>query len=79
LKDAREYTARQRDIHEADHKHLEQAAAIYDRLAKSPNWATIECASPKGNLLSPELIHSAVLDALKAHLPGFAASGKGAD
>jgi dTMP kinase len=78
LKEAREYTARQRDIHEADHKHLEQAAAIYDRLAKSPNWATIECASTKGKLLAPEVIHCAVLDAVKARLPGLAASRKGA-
>jgi dTMP kinase len=79
LKEARDYTTRGRDIHEADLKHLEQAAAIYDRLATAPNWATIECASAEGALLPPEKIHRAVLNAIGARLPGLAVSWKGAD
>jgi dTMP kinase len=78
LKEAREYTTRRRDIQEADLKHLEQAATVYDRLATAPNWATIECASPSGALLAPEIIHRAVLDAVSVRLPRLTASRKGA-
>lgn len=73
LKESREYTALQRDLHEADTAHLEQAALVYDRLALEPHWATIECAASgarnAGGMLSPEDIHSAVMAAIDERLP----------
>ncbi len=69
LKSAREYTALQRDLQEADLKHLEQAALVYDRLATDPNWATVECFdAAKGILRPPEEIHRAVLAAVEARV-----------
>jgi dTMP kinase len=69
LKAAREYTQLQRDLQEADLKHLEQAALVYDRLATEPNWVTVECFdAAKGELRPPEGIHRAVLAAVEALL-----------
>jgi dTMP kinase len=72
LKPVREYTALERDLQEADLKHLEQAALIYDRLSTEPNWAAIECMNTDGDaLLPPEAIHQAILKAVDARLPGL--------
>src|SRR5574337_266601 len=69
LKAAREYTNLQRDLQEADLKHLVQAALVYDRLATEPNWVTVECfEAAKGELRPPEGIHQAVLAAVEALL-----------
>lgn len=69
LKTAREYTTLQRDLQEADLRHLEQAALVYDRLATEPNWATVECFdAAAGALRQPDAIHRAVLAALEARL-----------
>jgi dTMP kinase len=43
LKSARSYTSAQKDILEASLRHLEDAAQMYDSLAKRTNWNTIEC------------------------------------
>lgn len=68
-KAARDYTRLQRDLQEADVAHLEQAAQVYDRLAKSPNWATIECFDEAADKLrTPEGIHREVLAAVEARL-----------
>ncbi len=48
-KSARSYTAVKQDLLEASLSHLEDAAAMYDSLAKRPNWNTIECFDPKRN------------------------------
>ena len=75
LKSAREYTDLQRDLQEADLKHLEQAALVYDRLATEPNWVTIECFdSSTGALRPPDTIHRAALAAVEARLTGLAAA-----
>lgn len=64
-KNAREYTRQKRDLQEADLLHLEEAAAVYDQLARAPNWATIECwDTGKSAMRSPEAIHQDVLAAL---------------
>lgn len=69
LKAAREYTHLQRDLQEADLKHLEQAARVYDRLATEPNWVTVECFdAAAAQLRPPEEIHRAVLAAVEARL-----------
>ncbi len=51
LKSARAYTDLKRDIQEADIKHLEQTAIIYDRLATETNWARIDCTNPAAGAL----------------------------
>jgi dTMP kinase len=76
LKKAREYTSLQRDLQEADQRHLEEAAHVYELLAKEPNWATIECAAG-GTLLSPDAVHSAVMEQLSARLPSLGRAAKG--
>ncbi len=69
LKSARGYTNLKRDIQEADIRHLEQTAIIYDRLATEPNWARIDCSNKvSGELLSPEEIHKAVLEAVETRV-----------
>jgi hypothetical protein len=73
LKEAREYTTKQRDLQEADQKHLEQAALVYESLAMEPNWVTVNCAD--GNsLMSPEAIHGAVIAAVDARMKGLGSS-----
>jgi dTMP kinase len=55
-KAARKYTTLRRDLLEADVLHLEQAAAIYDQLARQPNWVTIECMDTVGAMRPPQEI-----------------------
>ncbi|MGB6198103.1 MAG: hypothetical protein WBF35_01015 [Candidatus Acidiferrales bacterium] len=72
-KGSRQYTKLSRDLQEADLKHLEQAALVYDRLATEANWRTIECCEgAKGKLRPPEAIHSDVMAAIEQHLPALA-------
>jgi dTMP kinase len=69
LKPPRAYTELKRDIHEADTKHLEQTALIYDRLATEPNWTRIECINAAtGVLKSPEEIHRTVVQAVESRI-----------
>ena len=64
-KAAREYTWQKRDLQESDLRHLEQAAAVYDQLAREPNWATVECWDASAAALrTPEAIHRDVLAAV---------------
>ena len=69
LKAARSYTSRRHDILEADVRHLEQTALIYDRLATASNWVRIDCTDPAaGALHSPEEIHRALLEAVESRV-----------
>src|SRR5216684_8055629 len=73
LKASRDYTSLPRDLQEADLKHLEQAALVYDRLATEPNWVTVECFdATAGELRPPEVIHRAVLASLETRLANLA-------
>ncbi len=75
LKLARDYTTLQRDLQEADLKHLEQAALVYDRLATEPNWVTIECFDAATHeLRPPEAVHRAVFAAVETRLVGLASA-----
>jgi thymidylate kinase len=77
LKSARAYTSLKRDIQEADIKHLEQTAIIYEGLATAANWACIDCFNASsGVLYSPEEIHRAVLQAVESRLLSPASSGR---
>ena len=69
LKSPRAYTNLKRDIQEADTKHLEQTALIYDHLATEPNWVRIDCMNAAtGVLESPEEIHRAVVQAVESRI-----------
>lgn len=77
LKSARAYTSLKRDIQEADIKHLEQTATIYDRLATEANWARIDCINAAtGVLNSPDEIHGAVLRAVESRILSRASAGQ---
>jgi dTMP kinase len=68
MKSRRAYTALQHDLLEADVTHLEQAAAVYDRLSTAANWVRIDCADSSGDILPPDKIHRAVLDAVDSRI-----------
>lgn len=77
LKSTRAYTNLKRDIQEADLQHLEQTAAIYDRLATEANWARIDCINAaSGALYPPEEIHRAVLQAVESRILSRASAGQ---
>jgi len=71
MKEAREYTSLQRDLQEADQKHLEQAALVYESLAMEANWVTVNCASSSGGLMTVEKIHEAVMRAVDERISGL--------
>ena len=76
LKSPRGYTELKRDIQEADTKHLEQTALIYDQLATGPNWVRIECISAAtGSLNAPDAIHRAVVQAVESRILSQAPAG----
>jgi dTMP kinase len=69
LKPARAYTTLQRDIQEADMRHLEETARMYERLATERNWAGIDCINAASGVLSPpEEIHGTVLQTVEARI-----------
>lgn len=64
-KSARAYTADKRDILEASLRHLEEAASMYDQLARRPNWATISCFdAARGSIRSQSEITADILAAV---------------
>jgi dTMP kinase len=77
-KSIRSYTERKHDLQESNLTHLEQAALVYEQLAASANWATVQCTrSEGGSLLSPEAIHQQVMAAVDSRmLPRWAAADK---
>ena len=82
MKEAREYTTLQRDLQEADQKHLEQAALVYESLAMEPNWVTVNCSTATvgaevNGLMSPDAIHAAVLAAVDARVPELSGKARG--
>jgi dTMP kinase len=69
LKSARSYTAKQRDLQESDLSHLNEAARVYDQLAKASNWVTIDCFDSKsGKHSAPEEIHREVIEAIDSRV-----------
>jgi len=64
-KSARAYTTAKQDILEASLRHLEQAADMYDLLAREAPWVTIECFdAARGAMRSPKEIAQDVLAAV---------------
>jgi dTMP kinase len=76
LKASRSYTTAKHDILEANLRHLESAAEIYDDLAKQAPWATIQCFDTAANAMRPaDEIASEVLAAVEPILAASAAKG----
>ncbi|HEX5422851.1 MAG TPA: hypothetical protein VFW94_04830 [Candidatus Acidoferrales bacterium] len=83
-KSARQYTKRKRDLQESNLAHLRQAAALYDQLARQPNWICIDCvekSSGRGaaaaSLRTPAAIHHEILEVIDPRLQlGLAAQKK---
>jgi dTMP kinase len=68
-KAARSYTTAQKDLLEDSLLHLEQAAGMYDALAKRPSWITIECFDESRKVMrAPEAIAAEVLNAIHSLL-----------
>lgn len=68
-KAARTYTAAKQDIQESSLRHLQDAAEMYDQLAKRPHWATIECFDRSTNTMrAPEAISTDLLELVEATL-----------
>jgi dTMP kinase len=64
-KSERAYTSSKQDILEANLRHLELAAAMYDLLARESPWVTIECFdAARGAMRAPKEIAQEVLAAV---------------
>jgi dTMP kinase len=69
LKSARGYTASTHDLLEGNLRHLEDAAGMYDELAKRTNWKSVECFDSAAQAMrAPEVIASEILTAVEAAL-----------
>ena len=68
-KGARSYTTAKQDIQESSLRHLQDAAEMYDQLAKRPHWATIECVDRSTNIMrTPESISADLLALIESAL-----------
>jgi len=68
-KAARSYTTAKQDIQESSLRHLQDAAEMYDQLAKRPHWATVECVDRTTNAMrSPEAISADLLELVESTL-----------
>jgi len=66
-KAARSYTSAKQDIQESSLKHLQDAAEMYDQLAKRPHWTTIECVDRSTNMMrTPEAISADLLELMES-------------
>ena len=75
-KAARSYTTAKQDIQESSLRHLQDAAEMYDLLAKRTHWATIECVDRTTNeMRTPQSISADLLDIVESTLSGESASG----
>ena len=62
------------DLHESDLRHLADAAAIYDHLARGDNWITIDCVEPASGIpRSADEVHALVMAAAEVRVARFRA------
>ena len=79
-KSKRSYTNAKQDLLEASLRHLQDAGAVYDQLARNAPWVTIECFDPKtSSMRGVDSIAREVLAAVEPLLRTTVAhnSGKG--
>jgi dTMP kinase len=75
LKATRTYTQERHDILEADLTHLQDAAAIYDRLARRPNWVTVQSFDEqRGAMRPPQEIAEEIVAAVETVVSAPAAA-----
>jgi dTMP kinase len=68
-KSTRGYTAATHDLLEENLRHLEDAAAMYDELAKRENWIRVECFDLEAHAMrTPDVIAAEILTAVQAVL-----------
>lgn len=68
-KTERSYTTASHDIQEADLRHLEDAAEMYDMMSRSQPWATIQCFDAQHNCVrEPEDIAREIAEAVDSVL-----------
>lgn len=69
-KEARDYTDKKRDLHEADLKHLERAVEVYDDLCKlfPKDFKAIDCVR-NDQILPLETIHNLLWENIQPMLP----------
>jgi len=69
-KDKRDYTDKQRDIHEADLSHLQRSAEVYDDLCNlfPKDFTRIDCVR-SDKLLDTEAVHSLLWEKIHPQLP----------
>jgi dTMP kinase len=68
-KSTRGYTAATHDLLEENLRHLEDAAAMYDELAKRENWIRVECFDLQDQAMrAPQEIAAEILTAVEAVL-----------
>jgi dTMP kinase len=68
-KSARDYTSATHDLLEENLRHLEDAAAMYDELAKRANWIGVECFDSRAHAMrAPGVIAAEILAAVEAVL-----------
>jgi len=73
-KPSRSYTDSTHDIQEANLRHLEEAAGMYDSLSRQTPWATIQCYDAMRKMMrTPEEISADIMTAVK---PLLADGGK---
>jgi len=78
-KSKRIYTKEKQDLQEASLRHLEDAAAMYDQLARRPNWTTITCFDETRATMRPQKqIATEILDAVLPVLSESPPKKKGA-
>jgi dTMP kinase len=72
-KAARAYTKKSHDLQEASLRHLEEAASVYDRLARAaPGWVTVDCFdAARSAMKTPSKVHGAVVSALESREKGL--------
>ena len=69
-KPSRSYTDSTHDILEANIRHLEEAAGMYDSLSRQTPWATIQCYDAMRKMMRPpEEISADVITAVRPLLP----------
>jgi dTMP kinase len=79
-KSARSYTSAKQDIQENSLRHLGDAAAMYDVLARRSNWTTVDCFdAERGAMRTPESIAAELVAIVEPLLTAKATSRAGKD
>lgn len=76
LKEARSYTKRKRDLHEADREHLRLASEAYQEIAQRDKTFHLIACAPEGQIRSIEAIHEEIWGFVSQHLKMLGVSAR---